>query len=113
MSRPGIITLGNMNATLIRALFIAVPVTTALLASVISVRRARTFPAALMVGGTVCLEVVVLAHVAEAMRWLPRTRWGEPNSAGHYVDLVSAVTAVLLLTVGGMMWAIRHGRRLE
>jgi hypothetical protein len=37
------------------------------------------------------LLVVVLTHVAEALHLFPAMGWGEPDSAGHYVDLASAV----------------------
>jgi preprotein translocase subunit SecG len=50
--------------------------------------------------GAVCLIIVVLTHVAESLHIFPAMGWGQPNSAGHYLDLVSAILAVTLLPVG-------------
>ena len=47
--------------------------------------------------GCGCLFVMVLTHVAETWQVLPGMGWGRPNSAGHYLDLVSAVAGVVLL----------------
>lgn len=35
-----------------------------------------------------CLGVVVLTHVAERFHLFPKTRWGQPSSAGDYLDLI-------------------------
>jgi hypothetical protein len=37
--------------------------------------------------------IVVLTHIAEAFHIFPAMGWGKPNSAGHYLDLVSAILA--------------------
>src|SRR2546428_9038583 len=47
--------------------------------------------------GTGCLLVVILTHVFEALHLFPIMRWGEPHSIGHYLDLSSAVLAIVLL----------------
>jgi hypothetical protein len=47
--------------------------------------------------GSVCLLIVVLTHVAEAWHVLPGIGWGLPNSPGHYLDLFSAISGVVLL----------------
>jgi hypothetical protein len=39
--------------------------------------------------GSACLIVVMLTHVAEAFHVFPAMGWGQPVSAGHYVDLAS------------------------
>lgn len=41
--------------------------------------------------------VVMLTHVAERLRLLPSMGWGQKNSAGHYLDLISAVAGALLM----------------
>jgi hypothetical protein len=51
----------------------------------------------LQVVGCICLIVVVLTHVAEHFHLLPGMGWGLPNSPGHYLDLVSAVSSIALL----------------
>jgi hypothetical protein len=56
--------------------------------------------ARLLLAGCGCVIVVVLTHVAEAMRWFPGMGWGLPNSPGHYLDLGSAIAGVALLAAG-------------
>lgn len=50
-----------------------------------------------------CLMVVALTHVAERMHILPRMGWGLPNSPGHYLDLFSAITGVVLLMTAAIV----------
>jgi hypothetical protein len=50
--------------------------------------------------GSACLVIVVLTHVAEAFHLFPAMGWGQPDSAGHYVDLVSAILGCILLPLG-------------
>jgi hypothetical protein len=50
--------------------------------------------------GAVCLVIVVLTHVAEAFQIFPTMGWGLPNSAGHYLDLVSAILGFTLVPLG-------------
>jgi hypothetical protein len=68
---------------LIKTLFIAVPVTLISVGSLVMFVKTRTLPPLLWLAGSVCLVIVVLAHVAEAMRWFPRMQWGQPDSVGH------------------------------
>ena len=56
--------------------------------------------AVLLLLGSGCLIVVVLAHVAEALHIFPSMGWGLPDSAGHYLDLVSAILGCALLLLG-------------
>ena len=57
--------------------------------------RVSSLPALL-----VSFSVVVLTHVAETFRILPVMGWGLPNSAGHYLDLASAVLGCTLRAAG-------------
>jgi hypothetical protein len=50
--------------------------------------------------GLACLGIVVLTHVAETAHLLPSMGWGRPDSAGHYIDLVSAILGCTLLPLG-------------
>jgi hypothetical protein len=59
-----------------------------------------TLPCALIIGAVACFAVVVLTHAAEAFHIFPAMGWGLPNSAGHYLDLVSAVLGCTLLALG-------------
>ena len=42
----------------------------------------------------------MFAHISEGFDLLPSMGWGQPNTRGHYIDLVSAITGVILLAVG-------------
>ena len=58
--------------------------------------KTKTEPTLLQLLGTGCLMVVVIAHGCEAFGLFPWMGWGRPDSAGHYLDLVSAVIALTL-----------------
>ena len=47
--------------------------------------------------GSFCVVVVVGAHAAEEFHLLPGMGWGLLNSAGHYLDLFSAIMGLILL----------------
>lgn len=51
----------------------------------------------LLLAGSICLLMVVFTHVAERWHLLPGMGWGLPNSPGHYLDLLSAVTGAIAL----------------
>jgi hypothetical protein len=59
-----------------------------------------TPPALLELVGAVLLLVVVLTHVAEQLHLLPGIGWGPPDSAGHYIDLVSTIGGPIMFPVG-------------
>jgi hypothetical protein len=61
---------------------------------------AMTIGRFLEIFGSACLLIVVLTHVAEAFHIFPAMGWGKLNSAGHYLDLVSAIRAATLLPLG-------------
>lgn len=50
--------------------------------------------------GAAFLVVVILCHAAEVFRLFPAMGWGRPDSPGHYLDLVSAVAGLVLLSLG-------------
>ena len=56
--------------------------------------------------GAAALVVVVLAHVFEALRVFPRMGWGSRNSVGHYLDLLCAIVAVTLFSLGYLIHAL-------
>jgi hypothetical protein len=80
--------------------------------SAVAFAREKTIWALVQLIGASLLVVVVLAHVAEVFRLLPSMGWGLPDSAGHYVDLVSALLGLVLFPVGYVArWRAR--RRLR
>jgi hypothetical protein len=54
----------------------------------------------LLLFGLACLIVVVLTHIAEAFDILPAMGWGQPNSAGHFLDLASAILGCVTVPLG-------------
>ena len=77
--------------------------------SIAAIIEERTAWSLVQLLGACCLLIVVLAHVAEAFSLFPRMGWGLPNSAGHYVDLVSAIAGLVLFPIGFL--ARRFARR--
>jgi hypothetical protein len=75
------------------------------------VRQRRTPACVLQLCGAACLMIVILTHIAEALHLLQFMGWGEAHSAGHYLDLSSAVLAVTLLPVGWLLGMRRRVRR--
>lgn len=66
--------------------------------SLIAVAREKSMFALAQLIGSIFLMVVVFAHVAEQFRILPAMGWGQAESAGHYLDLMSAVAGSILFT---------------
>ena len=92
-----------MNPTLVKAIGGLIAALLLLAWSAAAMRRKRTIGSILQLLGSVCLMIVVLTHVAEALRLFAFMRWGEPDSAGHYVDLFSAVLGLTLLPLGVLL----------
>jgi hypothetical protein len=65
----------------------------------------------LQIFGVVCLIVVVLTHIAERLQLFPGMGWGQPNSIGHYLDLISAILGGVLLLVGSLGNALTRQRK--
>jgi hypothetical protein len=61
------------------------------LVSVIWFAKGRMKWRFLQLCGSACVFVVVLTHIAETLDLFPGMGWGLPNSAGHYLDFVSAL----------------------
>lgn len=68
--------------------------------------RDRTAASLLQLCGAGCLIVVMLTHAAEALHLFPSMGWGIPQSAGHYVDLSSAVLGLALFPAGYLCHAL-------
>ena len=95
-----------MNDTLAKALAAFVPASVLFVGSMVLRRRERTAGSFLQVLGAGCLVVVVLTHVSEALQLFP---WmlGLKHSAGHYLDLVSAVLGLALFPLGYLLNNLR------
>ncbi|HJZ73183.1 MAG TPA: hypothetical protein VKE51_15670 [Vicinamibacterales bacterium] len=87
-----------------KALIALVPAVLLLALSAAVFIKRRNVAAFLQLAGSGCLVIVVLTHVCEALGLFPSMRFGEPDSAGHYLDLTSAVVGVMLFIAG---WLLR------
>jgi hypothetical protein len=92
-----------MNVTLVKALVALAPASILFCVAMIAVRNARMLSSYLQLAGATALLSVVIAHICEALGLLPWMHWGEPHSAGHYVDLVSTVLGLTLLPLGFLL----------
>src|SRR5712692_5200630 len=92
-----------MTATLVKALVGLVLVSVLVAWTGVTFARRKTLFSLLQLVGAGCLVVVVLTHICEALHLLPWMGWGESKSAGHYVDLSSAVLGVTFVPVGNLL----------
>ena len=78
--------------------------------SAVLLSRDKTVSSFLQLLGAGCLVVVVLAHVSEALNLFPWMHWGLEHSAGHYLDLSSAVLGLTLFPTGYLLHSLakRH-----
>jgi hypothetical protein len=53
--------------------------------------------------GAGAFVVVVLTHVCEALHLFPWMHWGLEHSAGHYLDLWSAILGLTLVPFGYLL----------
>jgi hypothetical protein len=68
-------------------------------------RRRAVWPLLELIGAT-GLVVVVLTHFCEALHLLSFMHWGLEHSAGHYLDLCSAVVGIILFPTGYLLSAL-------
>ena len=99
-----------MNITLVKALIVLIPAVLLAARSAFIVRRGQAVVGLLQLCGAMSLMVVALTHIAEAVHLFPVMRWGEAHSAGHYLDLSSALLAMTLLAVGCLLDVARRKR---
>jgi hypothetical protein len=95
-----------LDATLLKSLVASAPVGLLIVGSIISLSRHRTVPAILQVSGALCLTIVIIAHVCEALHIFPRMGWGEEHSIGHYLDLTGAALGIILFPLGYLLQAM-------
>jgi hypothetical protein len=99
-----------MNVTLLKSLVASVPACMLFSGAVVGFCRGKTVCSFLQLLGAGCLVVVVLAHVSEALNLFPWMHWGLEHSAGHYLDLSSAVLGLTLFPTGYLVHSLgkRH-----
>jgi uncharacterized membrane protein len=74
--------------------------------SVVLFTKERTLWRFVQLCGALCFVVVVLTHFAETFHLLPGMGWGLPNSAGHYLDLISTVLGLIFFPLGYVSQAL-------
>jgi hypothetical protein len=94
-----------MNPTFTKALVALVPTGMLLVGSTLQFSRRKRIAALFQLIGAACLVVVVIAHLSEALGWLPWMHWGLEHSVGHYMDLVAAVGGLSLFPIGYLFGA--------
>jgi hypothetical protein len=99
-----------VNVLLTKALVALVPAIALLTGSIIVHWRGRTAPSLLQLLGASSLTLVVLIHIAEALELFPSMHWGEEQSIGHYLDLRSAIVALILFPLGYLLHALAKRR---
>ena len=80
-----------------------IPVAILLAWSVAVLIKGRTLGSVLQLLGAACLLVVVLTHIAEALHLFLFMNWGDEHSAGHYLDLSSAILGITLFPLGFLL----------
>ncbi len=97
-----------MNATAVKATVALLPVSILFFGSLLLFARRAAASSFLQLLGAGCLVVVALAHLCEGFALFPFMHWGMEHSAGHYLDLSSAVLGVTLFPVGYLLHAIAN-----
>ena len=75
--------------------------------------KSRTVSRFLQLSGSASLIIVVLTHIAETLGMLTSMGWGLPNSAGHYLDFVSAILGLTLFPLGILAEAVARRKNLS
>ena len=89
-----------MNPPLAKAIAALVPTCVLLVGSALQFSRRKGTAALFQLIGAACLVVVVIAHLCEALGWLPWMHWGLEHSVGHDIDLVAAIGGLSLFPIG-------------
>ncbi len=89
---------------------IALAVLVLAIVSLTSFLRRRTIFTAMALAGTGCFIVVLLTHIFERFRMFSGMGWGLPSSPGHYLDLISAIAGLALLSTGLLLGVFSRRR---
>jgi hypothetical protein len=95
-----------MSNTLLKALVALIPACMIFSGSAVLFFRGQTVWVFLQLLGAGCLVVVAFTHVAEALQLFPFMGWGLRQSAGHYIDLWSALLGITLFPLGYLLHAL-------
>src|SRR5881275_966918 len=100
-----------MNDAAVKASVALIPVGALFTGATIIFVRRRSMSSFLQLVGAAGLVAVILTHVFEGLRVFPRMGWGSQHSVGHYLDLLSAILAVTLFSLGYVIHAVNARER--
>ena len=92
-----------MSAALLKGLAELVPAGLLFCGWVILFLRKKMMCSFFQLLGSGCLVVVVLTHLCEVLHVFSWMHWGLEHSAGHYLDLGSAVLGLTLFSGGYLL----------
>jgi hypothetical protein len=95
-----------MNAALLKSAVALLPISVLLVGSAVLFSRDKSLCSFLQLFGALCLMVVVLTHVCEAVGLFSSMRWGREHSVGHYLDFWSAAVGLTLFPLGFLFHAL-------
>ena len=89
-----------MNPTVAKAIVALVLMGTLCFFTARAVLRTRAAGSLLELIGAAALAMLGLTHLLEGLHILPWMRWGIEGGPGHYLNLASLATGLLLLPTG-------------
>ena len=92
-----------MSGTLIKSFVALAPSSMLLFGSIVLLSKTKNVGSLLQVLGAGCLNLVILAHIAEALHWFAFMHWGQEHSIGHYLDLTSAILGIAVFSLGYLL----------
>jgi hypothetical protein len=96
-----------MNHALLKVLFALLPVGMLFWGAFVLFVRLKTVGTLLQLLGAGCFVVVVITHVCEVLGLISWMQWGKEHSAGHYLDLYSALLGLTLFPVGYLLHSLK------
>ena len=96
-----------MNHALLKVLLALLPVGMLFWGALVLFVRRKTVGTLLQLLGAGCFVVVVITHVCEVLGLISWMQWGKEHSAGHYLDLYSALLGLTLFPVGYLLHSLK------
>lgn len=100
-----------MNPTVTKAMIVLLPVSILFSGALLTFVRRIATSSFLQLLGAGCLLMVAFAHLCEGLHWFSWMQWGMEHSAGHYLDLITAVLGLTLFPVGYLFHALSKVKR--
>lgn len=84
-----------------------VPISMLFIGSLVFFARTKSLWVFLQLVGAGGLVIVVFSHACEALHLFPWMGWGFEHSAGHYLDLGSAIVGLTMFPLGYLVTSFR------